>query len=167
MLKQSPFHGQSFDSLIDQMNSLFFNHNSNYKEFIERSPSELMSMPFYDFNNKILYYGGDYIIVNDSDNSNNYIFYFVIPGHDDSTIEVNRNGNKLTIKSKDVKENKNTMKNPFKEGSPYNFYKTVNLVKSSYEVKEAICKNGILSIIINDTEKTAKPQEIEVKNTYS
>ena len=55
MLKQSPFQGQSFDSLIDQMNSLFFNHNNNYKEFIERSPSELMSMPFYDFNNQILY----------------------------------------------------------------------------------------------------------------
>lgn len=167
MLKQSPFHGQSFDSLIDQMNSLFFNHNNNYKEFIERSPSELMSMPFYEPKNEILYYGGDYIIVNDSENSNNYIFYFVIPGHDDSTIEVNRNGNKLIIKSKEVKENKTTMNNPFKGGSPYNFYKTVNLVKSSYEVKEAVCKNGILSIIITDTEKSSKPQAIEVKNTHS
>ena len=167
MLKQSPFHGHSFDSLIDQMNSLFFNHNNNYKEFIERSPTELMSMPFYDFNNEILYYGGDYIIVNDAENSHNYIFYFVIPGHDDSTIEVNRSGNKLIIKSKEVKETKTPVKNPFKGGPLYNFYKTVNLVKSSYEVKEAVCKNGILSIIITDTEKSSKPQAIEVKNTHS
>ena len=167
MSKNSPFHGQSFDSLIDQMNSLFFNHDNNYKEFIERSPEELMSMPFYEPKNEILYYGGDYIIVNDSENSSNYIFYFVIPGHDDSTIKVNRDGNKLTIKSKECEETKTSVKNPFKEGSLYNFYKTINLIKNSYEVKEAVCQNGILSIIITDTSKSSKPQSIELKNTHS
>ena len=52
-----------FDSFIDQVNSLFFNYNNNYKEFMERNPKELMKLPFYTDNSEVLYFGGDYIII--------------------------------------------------------------------------------------------------------
>jgi|TARA_Y100000310_G_scaffold328923_1_gene397875 HSP20 family molecular chaperone IbpA len=162
---------QMFDSLIDQMNSLFFNYNSNYKEFMEHTPKELMKLPFYKFDNEILYYGGDYIICSDPKDSKhkNYIFYFIIPGHDESTIEINRVNDKLIIKTKDYDKDVVVMgKNPFNtEGSVYNFYKVVNLIKHSFEVKEAVCKNGILTILVTDTDKEAEKQVIKVKNTYS
>ena len=62
-----------FDSFIDQVNSLFFNYNNNYKEFMERNPKELMKLPFYTPNSEVLYYGGDYIIMSDPENKN-YLF---------------------------------------------------------------------------------------------
>ena len=165
IFEQPPF----FDSFIDQVNSLFFNYNNNYKEFMESKPKELMKLPFYKSNNEVLYYGGDYIIMSDSKDSDNknYIFYFIIPGHDNSTIEVNQIGDKLIVKTKNYDADAPVSKNPFKKDSTYNFYKVVNLTKNTFKIKEAVCKNGVLSISVMDTNKNLEKQVIEVKNTYN
>tara|TARA_R100001132_G_scaffold15700_1_gene14078 strand:- start:180 stop:662 length:483 start_codon:yes stop_codon:yes gene_type:complete len=157
IFEQPPF----FDSFIDQVNSLFFNYNNNYKEFMERNPNELMKLPFYTDNSEVLYYGGDYIIISDPDNKN-YIFYFIIPGHNNSTIEVTNTCDKLIVKSKDY--NADT---PVKKDSTYNFYKVVSLTKNTFKIKEAVCSKGILSIVVMDTQKNLERQVIEIKNTHS
>ena len=162
IFEQPPF----FDSFIDQVNSLFFNYNNNYKEFMERNPKELMKLPFYTDNSEVLYYGGDYIIISDPDNKN-YIFYFIIPGYNNSTIKVYNTGDKLIIKSKNYDKDTPVKKKPFKEDSVYNFYKVVSLTKNTFKIKEAVCSKGILSIVVMDTQKNLERQVIEIKNTHS
>ena len=162
IFEQRPF----FDSYIDQVNSLFFNYNSNYKEFMERNPKELMKLPFYSDNSEVLYYGGDYIIISDPDNKN-YIFYFIIPEHDNSTIEVVNTNDKLIIKSKTYDKDIPVKKNPFKEDSIFNFYKVVNLIKNSFRVKDTVYQNGVLSVVVMDTNKNLEKQIIKVKSTYN
>ena len=162
IFEQPPF----FDSYIDQVNSLFFNYNSNYKEFMERNPKELMKLPFYTDNSEVLYYGGDYIIISDPDNKN-YIFYFIIPDHDNSTIEVTKIDDKLIIKSKTYDKDIPVKKNLFKEYSIFNFYKVVSLTKNTFKIKEAVYKNGVLSIVVMDTKKNLEKQIIKIKSTYN
>ena len=162
IFEQPPF----FDSFIDQVNSLFFNYNNNYKEFMERNPNELMKLPFYTPDSEVLYYGGDYIIISDPKNKN-YIFYFIIPGYNNSTIEVTNTCDKLIIKSKNYDKDTPVKKKPFKEDSVYNFYKVVSLTKNTFQIKEAVCSKGILSIVVMDTNKNLEKQVIEVKSTYN
>ena len=162
IFEQPPF----FDSFIDQVNSLFFNYNNNYKEFMERNPNELMKLPFYTPDSEVLYYGGDYIIISDPKNKN-YIFYFIIPGYNNSTIEVTNTCDKLIIKSKNYDKDTPVKKKPFKEDSVYNFYKVVSLTKNTFKIKEAVCNKGILSIVVMDTQKNLERQVIEIKNTHS
>ena len=88
----------------------------------------------------------------------------MIPGHDETSIEVLQKEGYLIIKTKDISPEDNST-SPF---TNYKYYKKVKLTHPDYEVKEAILKNGILSIYIEDMSEERekiKTTTIEVKSS--
>ena len=101
----------------------------------------------------------------DEDDSDLYFFHFLIPGHDGTTIDVMQKDGYLIIRTKDTKEEMITTKNPF---TNYKYYKKVALSHPDYEVKEAVFKNGILSIHVKDMiieKEKMNTKMIEVRTT--
>jgi HSP20 family molecular chaperone IbpA len=149
-----------FESLIDQISNSFFNYeNKLFPAFAEQTQRVYNQLPWNGATRPCVHYGGDYIVTADEDNTTSYYLYFLIPGHDETSIEVLQKEGYLIIKTKDISpEDKST--------SP--FTKKVKLTHPDYEVREAISKNGILSIYIEDMSEERekmKTTAIEVKSS--
>jgi len=148
MLK--PFYNDivpEFESMIDQISDRFFNYDSRlFNNFANQSQTVLKQLPWNGLKRPCVHYGGDYIITADQDDTDLYFFHFLIPGHDNSTIDVMQKDGHLILRSKDTKEDM-LNKNPF---TSYKYYKKVALSHPDYEVQEAVFKNGILSIQVKD-----------------
>ena len=146
-----------FESLIDQISDRFFNYEGRlFTNFAQQRSNTLKKLPWRGIQRPLVHYGGDYIVTTDEKDNSLFFFHFIIPGHDDTTIEVMQKKGYLIIRSKDMKKeiiDKNSL-------SLYNYYKKVPLSHENYEVTGAIFKNGILSISIKD-----KSDEVEKANT--
>jgi HSP20 family molecular chaperone IbpA len=153
LMWMNPFQFESFTLLSDRLASIFFqpggggDENDVYKMFSHLSEDQLNALPFGGMEGKpILHYGGDYFILYDKE-SEEYIFHFIIPGHNEDTLEVTRINNRLAIKNKD-------------DTSGYTYYKSIPLVKEGYVVTSATIVDGILSLTIKDHGK----KEVEVQH---
>jgi len=156
-----------FESLVDQISNSFFNYeNKLFPAFAEQSQRVYKQLPWKGATRPCVHYGGDYIVTADEDNSNSYYLYFLIPGHDETSIEVLQKKGYLILKTKDISTEDNS-NSPFTD---YKYYKTVKLTHPDYEVREAIFKNGILSIHIEDMSEEKEKintKMIEVKSSKS
>ena len=159
---------EELESLADQINYRFFNHNDRlFKHFAEQNRRILKALPFNGIKRPCVHYGGDYIVTFDDTqedgNDDRYFFHFLIPGHDETSIEVMQKEGGIIIKTKDEnKEKDNTQ--PFTD---YKYYKRVPLSHPDFEVTEAIFKNGILSLAVIDMiaeREKINTKTIEVKN---
>ena len=158
-------HVPEFESLVDQISNSFFNYeNKLFPAFAEQAQRVYNQLPWNGATRPCVHYGGDYIVTADDDNTTSYYLYFLIPGHDETSIEVLQKEGYLIIKTKDISPEDNST-SPF---TNYKYYKKVKLTHPDYEVKEAILKNGILSIYIEDMSEERekiKTTTIEVKSS--
>ena len=130
-----------FESLVDQITDNFFNYNNQlYNPFAEQDRKILKKLPWQGITRPVVHYAGDYIITADEEDNNLYFFHFLIPGHDNTSIDVMQKKGFLIIRTKDIGEELKSNKNPF---TSYKYYKKVRLTHPDYEVKEALFKNGI------------------------
>jgi len=96
-------------------------------------------------------------------NDDHYFFHFLIPGHDETSIEVIQKEGYIIIKARDKDEEKDNA-HPFTDCK---YYKKVGLTHPDFEVTEAIFKNGILSLAVIDMiaeREKINTKTIEVKN---
>jgi HSP20 family molecular chaperone IbpA len=154
----------NFDAWVDQLTDSFFNHNNKYyKTFAQQNPRDLLELPFKGINLPCVHYGGDYIVTVDEETmkegeNENYFFHFILPGHDEKTIQVMQKDQYLIIKSKDIKEEILNKGNPL---SNYKYYKKVSLTHPNFEVTSAVFSKGILSVKLID--KTKEKEKINTK----
>ena len=140
-------------NLTDFLNHMFFYPKDKSMQFSNLSVQNLSKLPFNGIHNDILHYGGDYIITKSEDTDvADFIFHFILPGHNSQTVEVLKKDKYIIIKSKQKDEN-----------DKHSFYKSVPLKNPSLEVKDVIFKDGILSISIKD--ETKEPVEEQLKIT--
>ena len=156
-----------FESLIDQISNSFFNYEERlFPAFLDQKKRVLKELPWNGVKRPCVHYGGDYIVTADEDNSNSYYFHFLIPGHDETSIDVLQKEGYLIIKTKDVStEDKSS--SPF---TNYKYYKKVKLTHPDYEVRDAVFKNGILSLYVEDMiseREKMNTKMIEVKSSKS
>ena len=155
-----------FESMIDQISDRFFNYDNRlFNNFAGQSKKVLRELPWNGIKRPCVHYGGDYIVTADEDDADLYFFHFLIPGHDGTTIDVMQKEGYLIIRTKDIKEDMLNKKNPF---TNYKYYKKVALSHPDYEVKEAVFKNGILSIHVKDMiveKEKMNTKMIEVRTT--
>jgi HSP20 family molecular chaperone IbpA len=159
---------EELESLADQINYRFFNHNDRlFKHFAAQNRRILKALPFNGIKRPCVHYGGDYIVTLDDTqedgNDDHYFFHFLIPGHDETSIEVIQKEGYIIIKARDKDEEKDNA-HPFTD---YKYYKKVGLTHPDFEVTEAIFKNGILSLAVRDMiaeREKINTKTIEVKN---
>ena len=151
-----PFNSlnRDFESIIDQM-------------FNTQPKRTLKDLPFNGIKYPCVHYAGDYIVTLDDTqedgNDDHYFFHFLIPGHDETSIEVMQKEGSIIIKTKDENKDKDDT-HPFTD---YKYYKKVGLTHPDFEITEAIFKNGILSLSVKDMiaeREKINTKMIEVKN---
>jgi HSP20 family molecular chaperone IbpA len=140
------------NNLTDFLNYMFFYSNEPKMQFSNLSVKNLSKLPFNGINNEILHYGGDYIVTDSEDKDEaDFIFHFILPGHNSQTVEVLKKDKYIIIKSKQKDEN-----------DKHSFYKSVPLKSLSLEVKDVIFKDGVLSISIKDEAKEPVEESLQI-----
>ena len=139
-------------NLTDFLNHMFFYSKDKDMQFANLSVKNLSKLPFNGINNDILHYGGDYIITKSDDiDKADFIFHFILPGHNSQTVEVLKKDKYIIIKSKQKDEN-----------DKHSFYKSVPLKNPSLEVIDVIFKDGVLSISIKDETKEPVEESLQI-----
>ena len=148
----------SITNMVDYMNNLFFNYNDDSRQIVNMTNKALNKLPFNGLKNEIVHYGGDYVITNSlKDDDKDYIMHFVLPGHNHKTVDVAKRDRHIIIKSKELNKDDADY-----SSTSYHFYKSIPLIKKSFEVQSVVFKDGILSIAIKDMEETPKEELLEI-----
>jgi HSP20 family molecular chaperone IbpA len=83
--------------------------------------------------------------------------HFVLPGHNHKTVDVAKRDRNIIIKSKELNKDDADY-----SSTSYYFYKSIPLIKKSFEVQSVVFKDGILSIALKDMEEPPKEELLEI-----